>query len=163
VTELKPKPLLIGRLAKLAGVKPDTVRYYERVGLLPKADRRLSGYRVYDNAALKQLLFIRKAQALGFSLDEIKRILNLRGHGADTCRCVVAIAEATVSETAEKLRALQQFHNRLQTAVAQWKRSAARRRNCRAEFCDLIEKIEMRVVPAVQHKLGGRIPKSGGL
>lgn len=133
------KPLLIGQLAREVGVKVDTVRFYERSGLLPKAERTAAGYRAYDAAALKRLRFIKQAQALGFSLDEIKRILNLRGQGAATCRCVVGIAEATLSDTEEKLRELQEFHDRLKQAVAQWKRSTVGRRNCRAEFCDLIE------------------------
>src|SRR2546426_2521241 len=97
------KPLLIGQLAKLAGVKPDSVRFYERSGLLPRPERLASGYRVYDDAALKQLRFIKQAQALGFTLDEIKRILSLRGQGNQTCRCVLAMAEATLSETREQL------------------------------------------------------------
>jgi DNA-binding transcriptional MerR regulator len=162
VTDLKPKPLLIGRLAKLAGVKPDTVRYYERGGLLPKAERKLSGYRVYDSASVKRLRFIRQAQALGFSLDEIKRILGLHGEGKETCCCVIAIAEATLSDTEEKLRELQAFRDRLKQAVAEWKRSTARRRTCHAEFCDLIENVELRVAPAGPGKLGGRIPRSKG-
>ena len=87
------KPLLIGQLAKLAGVKPDSVRFYERSGLLPAAKRTPAGYRIYDEPALKQLRFIKQAQALGFTLDEIKRILSLRGQGKQTCRCVVAIRD----------------------------------------------------------------------
>jgi len=138
-TEKKTKRLLVGQLARLAGVKADTVRFYERQGLLPKPERTATSYRVYDEAALRQLRFIRQAQALGFSLDEIKRILNLRGQGKTTCGCVLAIAEATLSDTEEKLRELQQFHDRLKQAVSEWKSSTARRRNCRAEFCDLIE------------------------
>ncbi len=156
------QPLLIGRLARLAGVKPDSVRFYERSGLLPKPRRTASAYRVYDESALKRLRFIKQAQALGFSLDEIKRILGLRGQGAETCRCVIGIAVATLSETEEQLRELQQFHARLKQAVAQWKRDTARRRNCRAEFCDLIENIELRIAPAGRGKLGGRIPRSKG-
>lgn len=162
MTDLKPKPLLIGRLAKLAGVKPDTVRYYERVGLLPKADRKLSGYRVYGQASVKRLQFIRQAQALGFSLDEIKRILGLHGEGKETCCCVIAIAEATLSDTEEQLRELQAFRDRLKQAVAEWKRSTARRRKCHAEFCDLIEKTEIQRLPARRYRLGGRIPRSKG-
>src|SRR5216117_1854849 len=107
---MNEKPLLIGRLAKLSGVRPDTIRFYERNGLLPKPSRTASGYRVYDAAALNQMRFIRKAQALGFSLDEIQRIMNLRGHRKETCRSVVAMAEATLSETQAKLKDLQQFH-----------------------------------------------------
>ena len=100
---MNEKPLLIGRLAKLSGVKPDTIRFYERSGLLPKPQRLASGYRIYDNAALKQVRFIRKAQSLGFSLDEIRRIMSLRGQGKETCRCVIWMAEATLGETHTKL------------------------------------------------------------
>jgi len=82
------RPLLIGELAKQAGVKPDSVRFYERNNLLPKPQRSANGYRVYDEAAPNRLKFIKRAQALGFSLDEIRRILNLRGQGKETCRCV---------------------------------------------------------------------------
>lgn len=135
---MKEKPLLIGRLAKLAGVKSDTVRFYERSGLLPKPSRTASAYRVYDDAALKQVRFIKKAQSLGFSLDEVRRILHLRGQGARTCRTVLAIAEATLEETETKLRALQKFHESLAANVKRWRKLPARRK-CAAEFCDLIE------------------------
>jgi DNA-binding transcriptional MerR regulator len=126
----------------MAGVKSDTVRFYERAGLLPRPARTTAGYRMYDEAALKRLRFIKQAQSLGFTLDEIRRILGLRGRGTETCRCVIAIAEATLSDTEEKLRELQQFRGRLKRAVTQWKRSTARRRNCHAEFCDLIERVK---------------------
>ena len=107
---MSERPLLIGQLAKLAGVKPDTVRFYERSGLLPKPARTASEYRLYDEATVNQLRFIKKAQSLGFSLDEVRRILCLRGQGSRTCRSVIAIAEATLEETEIKLRELQK-HN----------------------------------------------------
>jgi DNA-binding transcriptional MerR regulator len=116
---------LIGQLAKAAGVKTDTVRLYEKSGLLPRAERTPAAYRVYDEAALRRLRFIKQAQVLGFSVDEIKRILNLRGEGSETYRCVIAIAEATLSETEQKLRELQQFRDRLKRAVSEWKISTA--------------------------------------
>src|SRR5437016_958631 len=106
---MSEKQLLIGRLAKLSGVRPDTIRFYERSGLLPKPSRTASGYRVYNDAALNQVRFIRKAQSLGFSLDEIKRIMSLRGRGKETCRCVVSMAEATLTETQSKLEELRKF------------------------------------------------------
>jgi DNA-binding transcriptional MerR regulator len=134
---MSERPLLIGRLAKLAGVKSDTVRFYERSGLLPKPSRTASAYRVYDDAALKQLRFIKKAQSLGFSLDEVRRILQLRG-ASGTCRAVLAIAEATLEETEVKLRELQSFHDLLAANVRRWRKLPARRK-CAAEFCDLIE------------------------
>jgi MerR family mercuric resistance operon transcriptional regulator len=104
---MNDKPLLIGRLATLSGVRPDTIRFYERSGLLPKPSRTASGYRVYNDAALNQARFVRKAQSLGFSLDEIRHIMSLRGHGKETCRCVIAMAEATLSEAEAKLKELE--------------------------------------------------------
>ncbi len=134
---MKEKPLLIGRLAKLAGVKPDTIRFYERSGLLPKPSRTANGYRVYDDAVLNQVRFIRKAQSLGFSLDEIQRIMTLRGQGKETCRCVIAMTEATLAETETKLKELHQFKDTLSTNLTRWKRK--RRGPIAAEFCALIE------------------------
>src|SRR5437867_9232380 len=119
---MNEKPLLIGQLAKLSGVKPDTIRFYERSGLLPKPSRTASGYRVYNDAALNQVRFIRKAQSLGFSLDEIRRIMSLRGQGRETCRCVIAIAEATLAETETKLKELYQFKDTLAANLTRWKR-----------------------------------------
>ena len=134
---MNEKPLLIGRLAKLSGVRPDTIRFYERIGLLPKPQRLASGYRIYDDAALKQVRFIRKAQSLGFSLDEIRRIISLRGQGRETCRCVIAMAEATLAETETKLKELRKFNETLATNLTRWKRK--RRGPIAAEFCALIE------------------------
>lgn len=138
VTEQKAKPLLIGQLAKLAGVKPDSVRFYERSGLLPKPERSPSGYRVYKPAAVNRLRFIKKAQALGFSLDEVRRILSLQGQGSATCRSVLAIAEATLGETEIKLETLRRFRDSLAANVKRWRKLPAQRK-CAAEFCDLIE------------------------
>ena len=134
---MNAKPLLIGRLAKFSGVRPDTIRFYERSGLLPKPSRTASGYRVYDAVALNQMRFIRKAQSLGFSLDEIRRIMSLRGQGKETCRCVIAIAEATLAETETKLKELHQFKDRLTANLTRWKQK--RRGPIAAEFCALIE------------------------
>lgn len=131
--------LLIGRLAELAGVKSDTIRFYEGSGLLPKPERKASGYRVYDAAALKRVRFIKRAQSLGFSLDEIRRILSLRGGGNETCRRVLAIAEATLEETERRLSELQTFRDDLKRTVASWRRP--KKQACAAEFCTLIESI----------------------
>lgn len=130
--------LLIGRLAKLAGVGTDTVRFYEKRGLIPKPSRTAAGYRFYDDDALQRLRFIKKAQALGFSLDEVQRILSLRGQGSTTCRSVLAMAEATLEETEIKLASLLKFRDSLADNVKRWRKLPARRK-CAAEFCDLIE------------------------
>lgn len=131
--------LLIGQLAKRAGVKSDSVRFYERSGLLTRPARKSNGYRAYDETALTRLSFIKKAQSLGFSLDEIKRILSLRGRGQATCRCVVAMAEATLEETERKLRENRRFAASLRKHLTQWKQDANKRGRHAANFCKLIE------------------------
>lgn len=132
---------LIGGLAKLTGVKPDTIRFYERTGLLPKPGRTPNGYRTYGMPALNEIRFIRKAQSLGFSLDEIRRILNLRGRGKTPCRCVRAIAEATLSKTEAKLEELKRFRDNLKSNLKRW-RNVSGRSKAEAEFCALIESSE---------------------
>lgn len=133
------KKLLIGELARLAGVKPDSVRFYERSELLPKPERTPSGYRVYDEAALRQVRFIKRAQALGFALAEIRRILRLRGGGEETCRCVIAMAEATLDETEKKLTEMQRFADALRANLTRWRKMSGQGKHVVGEFCRLIE------------------------
>ncbi len=144
----RARSLLIGQLSKLAGVKPDTVRFYERTGLLPRAKRTAAGYRTYDQVAAKQLLFVKRAQALGFRLDEIRRILGLRGHGRETCRCVVAMAEATLAETETKLKDMQRFRDGLALNLRRWRRASSRDKVA-GEFCALIESSGERRSPSI--------------
>lgn len=133
------RQLLIGELAREVGVKTDTVRFYEKQNLLPEPTRTAAGYRIYDEAALKQLRFIKQAQSLGFSLQEIQRILNLRGEGKTTCRCVLGIAEATLSETEAKLQELEAFRDGLKKHVQQWRSKTQNGGKMASEFCALIE------------------------
>lgn len=127
---------LIGELAKAVGVKSDTVRFYERSGLLPRPARTDAGYRTCDQHSLQKLRFIKKAQTLGFSLDEVRRIISLQG-GKETCDCVIGMAEATLSETGLKLKQLRAFRKGLAENLERWKRGQQRKAG--AEFCALIE------------------------
>ena len=76
-----PQTLTIGRLAKQAAVGIDTVRFYERRGLLPEPPRTAAGYRLYTNDTIARIRFIRRAKLLGFNLDEIRNLLNLHDRG----------------------------------------------------------------------------------
>lgn len=127
---------LIGELAKAAGVKSDTVRFYERSGLLPAPSRTDAGYRTYNEQSLQRLRFIKKAQALGFTLDEIRRIIAMRA-GKETCQCVIGMAEATLSETDLKLKQLRAFRKGLADNLERWRKTP--RAKAGAEFCALIE------------------------
>jgi Zn(II)-responsive transcriptional regulator len=103
----------IGELARRAGVNIQTVRYYERRGLLPAARRRPSGYREYTDAGLDRLRFIRRAQELGFTLAEIDELLSLRLARATTASDVKARAEAKIAAIDERLRDLERIRGAL--------------------------------------------------
>lgn len=85
--------LKVGELAAHAGVGVQTLHYYERLGLLSKPARSTANYRLYPLEALHKVQFIRKAQALGFSLEEIKEILELRNRGRAPCRRVAELGK----------------------------------------------------------------------
>jgi MerR family transcriptional regulator, copper efflux regulator len=93
-----PTPLTIGTVAKRAGVAIDTIRYYEREGLLPQPTRRPSGYRSYGEGTVAQLRFIRRAKNLGFTLEEIRELLAL---SADRQRGVKAVKQRAQRRLAE--------------------------------------------------------------
>lgn len=86
----------IGELATRAAVNVQTLRYYERRGLLPEPARRQSGYRQYDNDAVRRVRFIKHAQALGFTLEEIAALMALRVNPGTACPEVESRAEATI-------------------------------------------------------------------
>lgn len=108
----------IGRLAREAGIHVETVRYYEQRGLL-KQPRRNGGWRRYDDEALRILRFVRRAQELGFSLDEVHELLSLRASkSARTCARVRAAAETKLADVEEKIRDLEAIRRTL-TELAQ--------------------------------------------
>lgn len=90
--------LTIGKLAKACDVTVDTVRYYERMGLILPLDRTESGYRVYSSDSVKQLRFVRKAQSLGFTLEEIKELLALSEIPEKDCGDVRDKAQHKITE-----------------------------------------------------------------
>lgn len=116
--------LNIGQVAELAGVTAPTVRYYEQIGLLRKAMRSASGYRRYSEATVRELDFIRKARALGFSLDEIGEIVQLTRAGRKPCARVIDLARKHLSEVDEQMRKLAAFREQLHAELARWERTA---------------------------------------
>ena len=109
------KSLTIGKLAKQAGVNLETVRYYERRGLLPKPPRSMSsGYRQFPEDAARRLRFIRRAQELGFSLKEVGELLSLRVSRRTTSAAIRARAETKIADIQEKIRSLESMKKTLQ-------------------------------------------------
>ena len=105
--------MTIGRIAEAAGVSIDTMRFYERQGLLARPRRTFSGYRVYGADVLERLNFIHDAKALGFSLREIKELLSLGVKSTRECGPVTRKAEAKLAEMNEQIRRLQRMRRTL--------------------------------------------------
>ncbi len=105
--------LSIGQVARRAGVGVETVRYYEREGLLEEPPRRASGYRQYPEEVVKRLHFIKRAQKLGFSLKEINELLLLRVDAQTACEEVKQRTEAKIAEVERKLVELQRMRQAL--------------------------------------------------
>ena len=111
--------LTIGQASKLAGVNRETLRYYEREGIIEPPERKDSGYRIYPPTIVKRLRFIKRAQGLGFSLKEISELIALRSDlkGA-TCREVKQYAQDKVKTIEKKLYDLRQIRKRLKELIA---------------------------------------------
>jgi MerR family copper efflux transcriptional regulator len=109
--------LTIGQLARKAQVNVETIRYYERRGLIPEPPRRQSGYRQYSEDAVSRIQFIKRAKELGFSLKEISELLSLRVDPDTTCGDVKKRAEVKIAEVEEKIRALQRIKKALTKLV----------------------------------------------
>jgi len=103
--------MTIGRLASQADVNVQTVRLYERLGLLKKPGRRASGYREYADDAILSLRFIKQAKGLGFTLGEIKALLDMREKGTHTLADMRAVAEARLDAIDGKIRQLQEMRD----------------------------------------------------
>ncbi len=107
------KPLTIGRLAREAGVNLETVRYYERRGLLQKPPRSASGYRLFPSDAARRLRFIRRAQDLGFSLKEIRELLSLRVSRRTTSKDIRTRTESKIADIEARIKSLESMKSAL--------------------------------------------------
>jgi Hg(II)-responsive transcriptional regulator len=102
-----------GDVAEKADVNPETLRYYEREELIPKPRRSDGGIRLYDESYVERLRFIRRAKELGFTLAEIKGLLELRVEEGATCRDVKARAETKIEEVEARIRDLRRIRDAL--------------------------------------------------
>ncbi|MBI5418473.1 MAG: heavy metal-responsive transcriptional regulator [Deltaproteobacteria bacterium] len=128
--------LTIGQVAKECGVDVETIRFYERDGLIRQPARPDSGFRRYPPDVVKRILFVRRAKALGFSLREIRDLLSLRVDSATTCDEVKKRAEEKIIDIKNKIRSLQEMKHALEKLTA-----ACRGRGPTAE-CPILEALE---------------------
>lgn len=131
--------ITIGEVANLAGVPTATVRYYERRGLIAPAPRTRAGYRQYGPAAAERLRFIKRAQQLGFSLEEIQDLLELRVDDPESCLAVERRTREKVDQVRQKIRELRQLEDALERLA-----DACRTRTPTAE-CPVLESLSEEV------------------
>jgi Hg(II)-responsive transcriptional regulator len=110
--------MTVGQLARRAGVHIETVRYYERRGLLPDPERTDSGYRRYEPDAVARLRFIKRAQGLGFTLHEVEELLTLRVRHEGACEAVGRRTREKVALVRQKIRELQAMERSLTRLAA---------------------------------------------
>lgn len=105
--------LTVGRVAKAANVNVETIRYYERRGLLPPPNRRSSGYRIYGDETVDRIKFIQNGKELGFTLNEIAELFDLQVNSTRSCNTVQNMAEAKLSDIRSKIQVLQHVERAL--------------------------------------------------
>ncbi len=108
----------IGTLSKGTGCKVETIRYYERAGLLPAPARSPGGYRLYGTEHLKRLAFVRRARALGFSIDEVRRLLDLADHHRRPCAEARRVAASHLADVRARIADLKVMEGVLKDTVA---------------------------------------------
>jgi MerR family Zn(II)-responsive transcriptional regulator of zntA len=109
-----------GELARRAGVSADTLRHYERKGLLVKPHRSHNGYREYPPSALARVQLIQRALGVGFTLDELAQIFKVRDRGGVPCHDVRSLAETKLAEVEDQLQALTLLRDGLRAMLKDW-------------------------------------------
>jgi len=150
----KQKYLRSGELAQLAGVSSDTLRHYERKGLLTRPRRSANGYREYLASDLERVRLVRASLGIGFTLDELARILSVRDRGGAPCNQVRALAGTKLSEVEAQLGELAALRDELRRLLKNW--DALLAKNSPSERAGLLESLAEKAPKA----LGRRIRSS---
>ena len=136
--------LRIGEVSKLSGVGVEALRFYERTGLLGRPRRSAAGYRLYGPEVVERLDFIRRAQTLGFTLEEIRRVIAEREAGQSPCAEVREIVRRRLGELDERMREMRRYRAELAAALAEWDEAG----DTEGHVCGLIESSHVGPAPA---------------
>jgi DNA-binding transcriptional MerR regulator len=115
-----------GELARATGVSADTIRHYERIGVLPKAVRGTSGYRIYPESAVERVRVVQRALRIGFTLAELAEVLKARDAGGAPCQRVFELAQEKLVGIRTDIAALKQTERYLERVLEDWKRRVRR-------------------------------------
>ncbi len=129
--------MLIGELAEKTGVSIDTIRYYEREGLIEPVSVRDSGYREFDKKSVKTMIFVVRAKDLGFSLKEIQNLLILKNTPDTTCSNIQSLAKQKLEDVTSKIKELRRIETELKTLVKECTGG-----NAGLEACPIVSTLE---------------------
>jgi len=113
-------PMRSSEVARATGVSTDTLRHYERKGLLPRASRTPAGYRQYPASTVARVLMIQRALVVGFSLTELTRVLNTRDRGGAPCRSVRALVGERLEQLSARIEELSTLREELRELLREW-------------------------------------------
>ena len=142
----KTPNLKIGELAKQTNLAVGTLRYYSDMGLLQPVQRGDNGYRYYSQNASKQVEFIKKAQAIGFSLEEIKTILDVRDRGEKPCSLVQGLLDNKIEQLEIQIKRMSLFKQELESYRQNWMNNPNPESNSQ-EVCPLISSVSLDSAP----------------
>jgi DNA-binding transcriptional MerR regulator len=142
--------LKIGEVAKKSGIGIEALRFYEKSGLLDQPERTYSGYRLYDESVLERLAFIKQAQILGFTLDEIKEIINHKRKGENPCAEVREVVRKRLNELEERIKQMLFHRDELAATLDEWDQVG----EADGHVCGLIEKAS--IEHQINHKKIGK-------
>src|SRR3989442_10994921 len=137
---MKKGVLRTSDLANRIGVQPEAIRYYERRGLLPRLQRGAGGYRIYTTEHLERVEFIKKCQTLGFSLDEIRELMELKFLGTSPCQHVRDLLLEKIKEVESQIARLQLFRQELETEARECEKTLKRHRG-KDDCCPVLERL----------------------
>lgn len=123
-------------VAVRAGVNPQTLRYYEQRGLLPEPPRTAGGFRIYPNEVVRMIRFVKRAQELGFALDEVEQLLHLARGGPASCDAARALAEARITDLEARIAELSVMRDSLARLIETCTRPSTQRE------CPLLEALQ---------------------
>ena len=142
--------LKIGEVSTLSGVGVEALRFYERSGLLGRPGRTESGYRLYDPGVLDRLAFIKRAQVLGFTLDEIRHVIAEKESGRNPCAEVREIVRGRLRELDERMRQMHRYREELAATLSGWDEEG----EAEGVVCGLIEGTTIKQEPPATGGLG---------
>lgn len=118
---MSPQKLTVSQLSRIAGVGPDSIRYYERIGLVPRAERSPAGYRLWTAREVQYLKWVAPAKRAGFTLHELAKIFGMYRAGSPPCRTVRDLLQQKLSELDQVVKELSTLRTQLRRVLVRWK------------------------------------------